>query len=337
MLSSALVYQAVPARLHAHELWIAVGLLLGAGLSLVPYTWWRRPWVLNSLIVLALLLLGAVMIPGLGVMRNGARRWLPFGQPSELAKIVLVLALADYGDRHQSRMREFGVGMAKPGILLVAMAGLIFLEPDWGSAALTCMVAMILLCVAGADWFYMVSCVLIAVMLGIWCVLHNAMRYDRVLSFLNPEAYQGGIGFQQWRSMLAIALGGFWGHSFGEGRFKGGFVPEQDTDFLLSLIGEETGLVGSHWIVLLYVCILVLGCRIAWRVADPYGQLVVVGITFLIALQAFINMGVVTALLPNKGLPLPFVSYGGSNLVSLLAALGILANIAWRGPTRPGQ
>lgn len=330
MLDSALVYEVDPARLRAHAQWIALGLTAGVILSLAPMGWWRRPVVLYSLTSLAILLLALVLIPGVGTVRNGARRWLLFGQPSELAKIVLILALADYGARHQPTMANRGLGLLKPGLLVLTMAGLVFFEEDWGNAILICLIAYVLLGVAGAHWGYLISCGLIGGLAGALLLLRNSMRLDRVLAFIDPEAYQWGSGFQQWRSILAIALGGLWGQNPGEGLFKAGFVPEQETDFIFSLIGEETGFVGCLWVLALYAGILALGSGIAWRMADPYAKLVVVGVTFLICLQAFINLGVAACLLPNKGLPLPFISYGGSNMVSLLSGLGIMAGIIWR-------
>jgi len=337
MLNSVLVHQAEPTRLYLHLKSIGLGLLLATATSLIPYQWWRKPIVLYPLVGSACLALVLVLVPGLGDVRNGARRWLWGGQPSECAKIALVLFLADYGARHQLRMNERSLGFIRPALLSMLMVGLVFLEPDWGTAALTALVAVTMLSVAGTSWFYLVASGLVAALMATLLVLADPLRFERIRAFTDLEVYQSGAGFQQWRSLLALGLGGIWGCFFGGGRFKAGYVPEQETDFIFSLIGEETGLAGGLCLLAIYMALLWLGGYLAWRVVDPFAQLVAMGITLLIEMQALINLGVVTGSLPNKGLPLPFVSYGGSNLICLLGAVGILVNIAWRAPRPPGD
>jgi cell division protein FtsW len=163
-------------------------------------------------------------------------------------------------------------------------------------------------------------------------LLKNPLRLERLMAFLNPEEYRTGVAWQAWQSVLSLGSGGWFGAFLGEGSQKNGFVPEQQTDFVLSLIGEELGFLGTVTVVVLFVVLLYCGGRIAWKIADPFGQLLASGITVLIGLQAFINVGVVTSSLPNKGIALPFVSYGGSNLICMSVCLGLLISVARHGP-----
>jgi cell division protein FtsW len=336
MLDSASVQKAVPHRFYAHLLWLSTGLACGLVAALVDYRKLRHfhlPWVFLGL---AILLLVVVLIPGVGVHINGARRWLPFGgQPSEPAKLGLMIWLANYGVAHEGRMWEQRDGFVYPALVCGLTAGLVFLEPDWGTAVLLGTVSLAMLLLAGARWRYIIGVSVTAVPVFILLVLFNPVRRWRFLSFTDPEKYQDGIGWQGWHSVLSIGLGGIWGTLCGEGTHKYGFVPEQQTDFIFSLIGEELGLIGTTAVVLLFASIILCGTRIAWRITDPFGQLLASGLSILIGLQAFINIGVCTSSLPNKGIPLPFVSYGGSSLVCMLVAVGLLVSIGRHAPLAP--
>jgi cell division protein FtsW len=266
------------------------------------------------------------------VARNGAVRWLFFGQPSEFAKLALIIFLADYASGRQNRMQERNAGFIYPAALAGVTVLLVFLEPDWGTAALLAVVSFAILAVAGTHWGYLLSGAIAGAELFGLLLLRNPLRMERFLAFLDPEKYKDGIGWQGWHAMLALGTGGWAGTFFGEGIHKNGFVPEQQTDFVLSLLGEETGFVGVSLVLLLFVVILLCGVNIAWRVSDPFGQLLASGITVLIGLQALINIGVVTSSLPNKGIALPFVSYGGSSLLCMLSCLGLLISVARHGP-----
>jgi cell division protein FtsW len=268
----------------------------------------------------------------LGVVRNGAARWLPFGQPSEFAKLALAIYLADYCARNLPRMGERWVGFLAPASLAAAMALLVFKEPDWGTAALIGAVAVLLLTQAGANLGYVCAALLIGGEVVALLLLQNQRHLDRVLAYLHPAQYRHSIGWQAWNAILALASGGVRGAYFGQGNQSQGFVPESQTDFVLSRIGEEWGLVGGETIVAAFVCLLLGGAWIAWQTKDPFAHFLASGLTFLIALQAFIHIGVVSGALPCKGIPLPFVSYGGSNLVCMLTSIGLLVSIARYAP-----
>ncbi len=331
-LYSATMRQPEPTRLYDHLCWITLGLVGAVLAALIPYTWlrrWHAPYVLLGITVV---LLSLVFMPGIGIRTNGACRWLPFGQPSEFAKLALIIALAHYITSQPGHMHERNTGFLYPGIMAGMGCLLIFLEPDWGTAGLLAAVTLALLLVGGAHWFYLTSTVIIGCEAFVILLLQNQLRLTRVISFLNPEQYRDGPAWQGWHSLLSFGIGGWFGTFFGEGSHKFGFVPEQETDFILSLIGEELGLFVTSLVILLFCLIVLCGARIAWRTNDPFAQLLAVGITLLIGLQAFINIGVVTSSLPNKGLPLPFVSYGGSNLLCMLTAVGLLVNVARRAP-----
>ena len=350
VLDSTAVAQTVPRRLNSHVGWLALSLALAVALALTPYSAlveWRLPERLrwrgfahlrlpSLLLGLAVLQLVLVLIPGLSEVRNGARRWPIWGgQPSEFAKLALIFALADYLARNQTRLADRHYGFVRPAAMVGVVAGLIFAEPDWGGATVIAAVGLALMSLAGTRTFYLVSAVIIASLLGVHLLLSNPHRLGRVLSFIDLEGHQHGAGFQQWRSMLAIASGGPGGRFIGDGRFKAGYVPAQETDFVFSVLGEELGFAGCLLVLALYATVVVCGLRVAMRTADPFGRLLASGVTTLIGLQALINVAVATGSLPNKGLPLPFVSYGGSNLMALFAGVGLLVSVARHGPFEP--
>lgn len=335
VLYSASVGEADLQSFQRQLLWLGAGLLAGTGAALLDYRWlrkWHLPWIL---IILATVLLVAVLVPGIGVEINGGRRWLRLGgQPSEFAKVALIIALAGYCSHHQQQMSERTWGFLYPAFMAGTAIALIFAEPDWGTALLLAAVTAVLLLFAGTHGAYILSASIIGLEVLVILLCHSPMRLLRIMSFLDPEKYQSGVGWQGWQSVLAIGAGGLWGRPFGEGKQKFGFVPEQQTDFIFSLIGEELGFVGASLVLLAYVCIIICGLRIAWRTNDPFGQFLVAGITFLIGLQAFINIGVATSSLPNKGIPLPFISYGGSNLISMLTCIGLVLSVVFH-PANP--
>jgi cell division protein FtsW len=330
-LFSTTTYQPRLDRLWQQLCWIAIGGVCCAFACLVDYLWLRKWHLPKCLLGLACILLVAVLVPGIGMARNGAARWLFFGQPSEFAKLALIIFLADYGVTRQSRMHERNAGFIYPGVMAGVVVLLVFLEPDWGTAALIAAVSLAMLTVAGTHWGYLLSATIIGAESFALLLLRNPLRMERFLAFRDPEQYKDGVGWQGWHSLLSFGSGGWLGTFFGEGSHKNGFVPEQQTDFVLSLLGEETGFLGSALVLSLFVVILLCGARIAWRVSDPFGQLLASGITVLSGLQAFINIGVVTSSLPNKGIALPFVSYGGSNLVCMFICLGLLISVARHG------
>jgi cell division protein FtsW len=332
MLYSSTTYNLSLARLEWQLCWISLGLACYCVISRINYSWLRRGHFAEILMVAAILLLLAVLVPGIGVFRNGAIRWLPFGQPSEYAKLALLIFLADYAAKHPERMCERNVGLLWPGIIAALVAWLVFTEPDWGTAALLVVITLAVLFISGAHWGYLASTFVIGAELFGLLLAKNAMRLERIMAFLDPEQYKQGMGWQGWHSLLALGHGGFLGVLIGRGSQKNGFVPDQQTDFILSLAGEELGYAGTVLVLILFVIIVLCGARIAWKAEDPFGQYLAAGITILIGLQALINIGVVTSSLPNKGISLPFLSYGGSNMLAMLASAGLLASVARHGP-----
>jgi len=308
----------------------AIGLTV-AGVLAVRLDYRDLKRVSPALFVLAVVLLLAVLVPGLGHRANGARRWfrlLGFQfQPSDFAKLALVIALAHYGERWQRHMGAFKLGVLAPLGLVGVVAGLIFLEPDWGTALLLGAVSAVMLLVAGVRWRYLLGpAVLGALAVGALLCL-NPERSDRIYSWLHLEETKDGTGYQVFQAQVALGKGGQTGTGLNTSTQKY-FVPEHRTDFILAIVGEEFGYAGSLAVIAAYVGVFICGLVIAWRAGDRFGLLLGTGISFLIGLQALINIGVVSGALPNKGLALPFVSYGGTNLIAMLLCAGVLLSIA---------
>jgi cell division protein FtsW len=320
--------------LQMQFIWCSAG-LVGCGVAAaMDYRVLKKlAW---PLFALAVVLLIAVLIPHIGHRVNGARRWFQLGgskmlvQPSELGKVALIIVLAWYGERYQRQMTSWKKGIAIPCAFIGLMLGLIFVEPDRGTTLLMAGVTGMMLLVAGVRWKFAVPPVIAGLVgLGI-SLLHDPMRTKRIFAWLYLEDYKTGIGYQAYQARLALGAGGWTGLGLGNSREKLGFLPEHNTDFIFSIIGEELGVVATLLVVLAFVVLMICGIYIAYRASDSFGLLLGAGVTFLIGLQAFINIGVVTSALPNKGLPLPFISYGGSNLVVMLTAVGLLLSISRR-------
>ena len=338
MLYSATMFHRGGPFWGSQVLWCSIGLVVCLGMAMVDYQVLKKVSVLA--LVLALLLLLALMIPGIGLERNGARRWLQLPgttfQPSEFAKLAVIVALAHYCERKCRGMGTFKYGLLIPGMVLTLFLGLIFIEPDWGATVLLATVCGMMLFLAGTKLRYMVPPVIVLGAASGFLLSQNTVRLNRIMSWLDPEGTKQGVGYQTWQSLIALGSGGTTGLGLGNGRQKLGFVPENQTDFIFSVIGEELGLVATMGIVVAFVLFVVCGAYIAMRSRDFFGFLLASGMTLLISLQGFINIGVVTGTLPNKGLPLPFISRGGTNLVVMLFCVGVLLSVA-RFAGREGQ
>jgi cell division protein FtsW len=336
-LGMVMLYSSSMAQVGTHYLvmqlvWCGVGLVLCAAAASGDYRWLKK--IAWPLLGLAVVLLVLVLVPHIGMKVKGARRWLGHGgirlQPSELAKLALIIAVAYYGEYYQRQMPTWKRGILAPGLFIAVVLGLIFVEPDRGCTVLLASVSAMMLLIAGVQWKFMLPPV-VAAALGLAVSLwHDPMRTKRIFGWLYLEEHKADVGYQAYQAMLALGAGGWTGLGLGNGRQKLGFVPEQHTDFILSIIGEELGLITTLLVVVAFVAILVCGIYIALHAADNFGLLLGSGVAFLIGLQAFINIGVVTSALPNKGLPLPFISYGGSNLLVMLTCVGLLLSIARR-------
>ncbi len=339
MLYSSSMAQVGARYLLMQLVWGALGLVLCVVVAALDYRLLKPaalPILLFSIFLLALVL---VPIPDFCLRINGARRWFNLGfarfQPSELAKLGIIIALACYMDGKGRRMREFGRGLIVPGVMVGTVLTLIFMEPDRGTTILLAAVCGTMLLLGGVRLVYVAPVVVSGAIFIIYSVLNDPVRSKRIAGWLNPEENKSGVGYQAYQAMLALGAGGWSGLGLGNGRQKLGFVPEHHTDFIFSIIGEELGVVATLLVILAYILILLCGLLIAARARDAFGMLLASGISFLIGLQAFINIGVVTSALPNKGLPLPFISYGGSNLLMMLICVGVLLSIARQA--RPDQ
>ena len=226
-------------------------------------------------------------------------------------------------------------GIIIPGALIAIMLGLIFVEPDRGTTILLGTVSCIMLVLAGVQFKYVIPPVCAALVALAYSLIHDPMRARRIFSWINLEQNKSGTGYQAYQAMLALGAGGWTGLGLGDSRQKLDFIPEHHTDFILAIIGEELGVIATLLVILAFLAIVACGLYIANQARETFGFLLASGITFLIGLQAFINIGVVTSALPNKGLPLPFISYGGSNLLMMLAAVGILLSIARQAKAAP--
>ena len=301
-------------------------------ISFVDYRWLKKYswlWLLLSCILLVL-----VFVPHIGYGSHGAKRWIKLHgethfQPSELAKIALLIALAYYCEINQRKMCFLKEGLVLPGIMVGAVLLLIFKEPDWGTTFLLVAVSGSMLVIAGARLRYLIPVGLAGAIVFAFLLFHNPVRLERFKAWINPSAYKETTGYQVDQSITAIGTGGWFGVGLGNGRQKvGGFVPEHQTDFILSVIGEELGLVATLGVLALFVILVLCGAHIASNARDKFGFFLGAGLTVMLGTQACINVGVVTGALINKGLPLPFISYGGSNLIMSFAVVGLMLSIA---------
>ncbi len=308
--------------------WVALALCVFALAAFVDLRWIRRgTWLVYFGTVAALLL---VLVPDVGIRVNGAQRWLGFGpvrfQASELAKIALVLGLADYLALNQRRMRTFRFGFVVPGMLTAMLCGLIFVQPDFGTTLLLATVALLLMFLSGTRLAYLVPAGLIFGCAFAVAVYLDPVRWERITSFLNVTANRDDGAWQLWQGLLAFAAGGWDGVGLGNGRQQLAFLPEAHTDFIFPIIGEELGLWFTGGVALLFLLLFAAGLRTLSQARNLYVFNVAAGALFFLTLQALVNMGVATGSLPTKGLSLPFISYGGSNLLAMFCLVGLLVN-----------
>jgi cell division protein FtsW len=284
------------------------------------------------LLILAGVLLVLVLVPPFGQAINGTRRWIRFGpvsfQPAELAKLALVLYLAAFLAKRRGDLMEFRTGAAPALAVAGLLAGLVLVQPDLGNCMTLIVVTFGLLYLAGSPtrhlaWVAAPALPLIA--LAIWMAPY---RLRRITAFMDPWSDPRGSGFQIIQSWLALGNGGLVGQGIGGSRQKLFYLPESHTDFIFAIVGEELGFVGAMAMVALFAVLIWRGLRIGLRAADPFGAYLALGITVLLATQTLVNLGVVTGLLPTKGLPLPFISFGGSALLMTMIATGVLLNIS---------
>lgn len=297
--------------------------------SYIPLDWIRRYTSIAYLLGIVLLFL--VLIPEIGSKINGSRRWIGLGgfnmQPSEGMKFFIVLFLSHYLSIHQRRLKRFKDGYLMPFLWLGIPCGLIILEPDFGTALLFGIVGVTLFFLAGMKLRYLLPTVLLGLIIFSTAIFHNPERLSRVTSFWNPEKYKEDQSYQLWQGMLAFGVGGVNGVGLGNGRQQTGFLPEAQTDFVFSVLGEELGFIATIGVVLVFFGFGFLGIRSLHHCHQLYHFLLVSGACLFILYQALINIGVVTGCLPTKGISLPFISYGGSSLIVMGVLVGLIINV----------
>jgi len=310
--------------------WLGVGVVALLVLLRVDYHHWKRLAPMG--LVVSLVLLALTAVPGVGLSANGARRWLGVGsivfQPSELAKIAFVVFVADLLSRPDRHMEDARSTLQPVLLLTGLMTVLLMLQPHLGTTLVIAGVALTMLYFAGARLSHLVVATVAGAAMTAMMVAYSPWRRDRMLGFLDPWEDPLGNGYQPLKSLHAMASGGLEGMGLGAGRAKWGFLPYAHTDFIFAVIGEELGMIGSLFVVILFVGLAAAGLGVALRAPDRFGMLLAVGITSWIILQAALNMGAVLAIFPVVGITLPLLSFGGTSLVATLAAMGVLLNVA---------
>jgi cell division protein FtsW len=323
--------------IRRQAIWFGMGLVVCTFAALVDYHFWQRTWWLWF--AFALVALALCYFPHIGMRINGSRRWVGLGpvtfQPSELAKLAAIFFLAAWFTRHEEAGSNLLSGFVLPLAIVGLLAGLILGEVDLGTTALLGTTAFVVMFVAGANPLLLGITSLAALGAILIVATQISERLGRLAAFLHPQNFKEDAGLQQMQALIAWGSGGMEGLGLGNGRQKMLYLPYAHTDFIFPIIGEELGLRVSLLVVFLFVVIIVCGIMIALHAKDRFGLLLGCGVVSLLALQAAMNIGVTTSLLPNKGLPLPFISYGGSNLVACMFGVGLLLNIYRQGILEP--
>ena len=336
MLFSAGVVKDAHSLLTKQIIWIGLSVMIALYISFMDLEWLKkRSWWIFGFCVLGLVL---TLVPGVGVKVNGAQRWIGLGplrvQPSEFAKIGLVFALATFFSTNQREIKTFFKGFFLPSLIIGAICGLIILQPDFGTCFLCGAVAATMMFQSGTSLRWLLPVAGLAILAFCILVYFDPVRIRRVTSFLDVEANANDSAYQLWQGMLAFGVGGLEGVGLGMGRQQMHFLPEAHTDFIFPVIGEELGLICTMSIL---VCFLFLFVLVSWKLRQApklYEYLLAMGSLLFVCLQAIINMGVVTGSMPTKGMSLPFISYGGSNLMVTFVFLGIIINVfrKWDNP-----
>ena len=317
--------------------WIGIGLVGCILAALINYQFWQKTWWLWF--VMAVGALALCYIPHIGMRINGSRRWVGYGpitfQPSELAKIATIFFLAAWFARREKPDGNVFSGFIIPLAIICLPATLVLGEVDLGTTALIAVTTFVVMFIAGTNPLWLGGLAVAALSGLILVATQISERMGRLSAFLHPQNYKDDAGLQQMQALIAWGSGGMDGLGLGNGRQKMLYLPYAHTDFIFPIIGEELGLRFSLLVVFLFVVIIVCGIMIALHARDRFGLLLGCGIISLLALQAAVNIGVTTSLLPNKGLPLPFISYGGSNLAACLFGIGVLVNIYRQGILEP--
>jgi cell division protein FtsW len=325
--------------LKRQSLWLGIGILACVAGAIIDYQFWQRTWWMwfaASAILLAL-----CFVPHIGLRINGARRWVNFRvitfQPSDFAKVAAIAFLAHWYSKYQDESGSFLRGFAAPIAITGILMALIAREIDMGTTALIGGTMFVVMFVGGSSLRYIAPLAVSGIAGTLYLGFHMKERLGRMLAFMDLDKYKETYGLQQWQALIAFGSGGVHGLGLGNGVEKFSYLPFAHTDFIFPMIGEELGLCATLGVVFCYMVIIVFGTIIAMQARDRFGMLFGFGVVVMLALQAALNIGVTTSLLPNKGLPLPFISYGGSNLVFCLLGVGILINIYKQGMAEGGN
>jgi cell division protein FtsW len=320
--------------LKRQGIYAVVGFLVMAAAMQFNYLHLRKvavPFLLFCVVLLAL-----VLVPGIGTHTGGAARWIRFGpvsvQPAEIAKLGLVIYMAHSLAKKKEKVKSLANGFVPYMIVLALLLALLLMQPDLGSAMTLGGVAMIMLLVAGTRLTYLVSIAIVTAPLLYYAVMTVDYRRRRIMAFLNPWEDPSNTGFQIIQSWIAFGTGGLIGNGLGQGKQKLFFLPEAHTDFIFAVIGEELGYAGVFVVAALFLMLILRGIRTSLTAPDDFGRFLAFGLTLLIGLEAFVNIAVVLGMLPTKGLALPFLSYGGTSLLTTLFAIGMLLNISSYAP-----
>ena len=309
--------------------WAVLGLFMLWVVMRVDYRNLQQPIVIwTALGIVAVALIAVLFMPA----RNGSHRWFSLGgitlQPSELAKLAIVLFTAAILERRMHRVDDVGYSVLPIGLVAGVLCGLVLIEPDFGTALSILSIVCVMLFAAGLSYRYIFGSALVMLPVLAIVLLSADYRRERILCFLDPEAHPLTCGYQAIQSKIAIGKGGIFGEGVMEGTQKLFYLPEPHTDFIFSVISEELGLLGASLIVMCFCIIAWRGFRTAVLAPDRFGAFLAIGLTTMVVLQAFFNISVVLGLVPNKGIPLPFVSAGGSSLLINLMGMGILLNVS---------
>jgi cell division protein FtsW len=310
-------------------LWGTLGIALLAVVMRIDYRVYREPLFIWSCLGIAIVALIAVLF---SPPVNNARRWFSIGglgiQPSELAKLSAVVFIAALLERRMHRINELRYALAPIAIVVVALVALILLEPDFGTAVSLALIATVMVFAAGLSYATIVGVALVTLPVAALLVMGSDYRRRRVFAFLNPWEDPLGDGFQIIQSLIAVGTGGVSGRGLMNGVQKLFYLPEPHTDFIYAVISEELGLIGATLVLLCFCVIAWRGLRVTLHAPDSFGSLLALGLTTMVTVQAFVNISVVLGLLPTKGIPLPFVSAGGSSLLINLLGMGVLLNVS---------
>ncbi|MCH8994672.1 MAG: putative lipid II flippase FtsW [Chloroflexi bacterium] len=318
--------------------WAAIGIALLVVMMRLDYRWLRS---ISPLLMLAAIVgLAAVLVPGIGLERGGAQRWISLGplppvQPSEFAKLALIIYVSAWLAGRGGHVRSFALGFVPFVVMVGLVAGLILLEPDTGTAAVLVLTTVTLFFIAGASLTHMAALLGIGGVTATILVLTAGYRADRLLAFVRAEDDPGGIGFHTLQLLIALGSGGVRGLGLGASRQKFFYIPSSHTDGVFAVVGEELGFIGAMGVLLLFAVLIYRGFRVVLGARDEFGALLATGIVCWIAYQTLINVGGITRAIPMTGIPMPFLSYGGSALAALLAAVGILLSISRRATGPP--